>query len=69
MTGLVAGPFFHATRAALAVGDVEDDPNVTDKQFPGNPTQSCRTDVGVGVGVDRVSPRTWAAAQVWWRWR
>ncbi len=94
----VAGPFFHGTRAALAVGDelvpghgsnfqsgrvsnhvyftallgtavwgaelatalagrsergrvyvveplgpFEDDPNVTDKRFPGNPTQSYRT--------------------------
>lgn len=25
------------------VGDFEDDPNVTDKRFPGNPTQSFRT--------------------------
>ena len=24
-------------------GDVEDDPNVTDKKFPGNPTHSFRT--------------------------
>jgi rifampin ADP-ribosylating transferase len=24
-------------------GDIEDDPNVTDKKFPGNPTQSYRT--------------------------
>jgi rifampin ADP-ribosylating transferase len=24
-------------------GDVEDDPNVTDKKFPGNPTHSYRT--------------------------
>ncbi|WP_375481040.1 NAD(+)--rifampin ADP-ribosyltransferase [uncultured Jatrophihabitans sp.] len=25
------------------VGDLEDDPNVTDKKFPGNPTRSFRT--------------------------
>ena len=24
-------------------GEFEDDPNVTDKKFPGNPTKSCRT--------------------------
>jgi hypothetical protein len=24
-------------------GSIEDDPNVTDKKFPGNPTQSCRS--------------------------
>ncbi|MFZ4812215.1 MAG: NAD(+)--rifampin ADP-ribosyltransferase [Ilumatobacteraceae bacterium] len=24
-------------------GDFEDDPNVTNKKFPGNPTQSCRS--------------------------
>ena len=96
--GLVAGPFYHGTKALLAVGDelvpghgsnfqegrvsnnvyftalletaawgaelatalagieergriyvveplgpFEDDPNVTDKRFPGNPTQSYRT--------------------------
>jgi rifampin ADP-ribosylating transferase len=26
-----------------ATGDLEDDPNVTDKKFPGNPTRSYRT--------------------------
>ena len=25
------------------LGDLEDDPNVTDKKFPGNPTKSYRT--------------------------
>lgn len=25
------------------LGDIEDDPNVTDKKFPGNPTRSYRT--------------------------
>ncbi|WP_380169688.1 NAD(+)--rifampin ADP-ribosyltransferase [Jannaschia sp. R86511] len=98
LTGPSAGPFFHGTRAALAVGDelvpgrgsnfqagrvsnhvyfaaaletavwgaelaaalgpgegpgrvyevvplgrFEDDPNVTDKRFPGNPTRSYRS--------------------------
>ena len=30
-------------------GDVEDDPNVTDKKFPGNPTKSYRTRTPVRV--------------------
>ena len=30
-------------------GDFEDDPNVTDKRFPGNPTRSFRTREGVRV--------------------
>lgn len=47
----VAGPFFHGTSAVFAVGDELvpghgsnlDDPNVTDKKFPGNVTHSYRT--------------------------
>lgn len=31
------------------LGDLEDDPNVTDKRFPGNPTQSYRTGSAVRV--------------------
>ncbi len=31
------------------VGDLEDDPNVTDKKFPGNPTKSYRTRTPVQV--------------------
>jgi rifampin ADP-ribosylating transferase len=30
-------------------GDIEDDPNVTDKKFPGNPTRSYRTREPVAV--------------------
>jgi rifampin ADP-ribosylating transferase len=30
-------------------GDIEDDPNVTDKRFPGNPTQSYRTKAPVRI--------------------
>ena len=50
------GPFFHGTKAELAAGDgeprvylveptgpFENDPNVTDKKFPGNPTRSYRS--------------------------
>ncbi len=37
-------------------GDVEDDPNVTDKRFPGNPTQSFRSREPLRV-VDELS--TW----------
>ena len=40
------GPFVHVTKAGLQPGDLleptgpyEDDPNVTDKRFPGNPTR------------------------------
>nr|WP_279538076.1 NAD(+)--rifampin ADP-ribosyltransferase [Allobranchiibius sp. CTAmp26] len=36
-----------------AVGDLEDDPNVTDRKFPGNPTRSYRTREPVRV-VDEV---------------
>ena len=31
------------------LGPFEDDPNVTDKRFPGNPTQSYRTKYGLRV--------------------
>jgi rifampin ADP-ribosylating transferase len=51
------GPFFHGTKADLQVGDlltpgfpsnyrseiVMNDPNVTYKKFPGNPTRSYRS--------------------------
>ncbi|NYF18512.1 rifampin ADP-ribosylating transferase [Microbacterium sp. AK009] len=38
-------------------GDVEDDPNVTDKKFPGNPTQSYRSNSPLIV-VEEVSDWT-----------
>ena len=46
-----------------ATGEVEDDPNVTDKRFPGNPTRSYRTRdpvriVGEIVGWTGHSPDT-----------
>ena len=31
------------------MGDIEDDPNLTDKKFPGNPTQSYRTKAPVRI--------------------
>lgn len=50
------GPFYHGTKAEIApvdglprvyivepTGDFENDPNVTDKKFPGNPTRSYRS--------------------------
>jgi rifampin ADP-ribosylating transferase len=50
------GVYLHGTKAKLAAGegrghiyvvepsgDFEDDPNVTDRRFPGNPTRSFRT--------------------------
>ena len=42
-------------------GEFEDDPNVTDKKFPGNPTQSYRSKesleiVGIYDAWDRLSP-------------
>ena len=30
-------------RGVEPIGSIEDDPNVTDKRFPGNPTRSYRT--------------------------
>ncbi|WP_322411736.1 NAD(+)--rifampin ADP-ribosyltransferase [Microbacterium invictum] len=38
-------------------GDFEDDPNVTDKKFPGNPTQSYRSDSPLIV-IEEVSDWT-----------
>jgi rifampin ADP-ribosylating transferase len=40
------------------IGDVEDDPNVTDKKFPGNPTRSYRTRKPVKIVGEVVD---WAA--------
>lgn len=37
------GTYFHGTKADLKIGEFEDDPNVTDKKFKGNPTKSYRT--------------------------
>jgi rifampin ADP-ribosylating transferase len=37
------GPFFHGAKADLHAGEYENDPNVTDKKFPGNPTRSYRS--------------------------
>ena len=34
---------FWITRVVEPTGEFEDDPNVTDKKFPGNPTKSYRT--------------------------
>ena len=41
-------------------GDIEDDPNVTDKRFPGNPTRSYRTE-GAG-GLTHASVVAWRLA-------
>ncbi len=48
-------------------GDFEDDPNVTDKKFPGNPTRSYRTGMPLRVvrevtDWERLSPE---ALQMW----
>jgi rifampin ADP-ribosylating transferase len=75
------GPFFHGTKADLQVGDlltpgfpsnyrseiVMDDPNVTDKKFPGNPTRSYRSTeplciVGEVTDWTRLTPE---ALQTW----
>jgi hypothetical protein len=36
------GPFYHGTKADLSIAAFEDDPNLTNKRFPGNPTKSYR---------------------------
>ena len=49
------------------LGDFEDDPNVTDKKFPGNPTRSYRTTAPLLV-VDEISDWTRlspAAIETW----
>jgi rifampin ADP-ribosylating transferase len=38
-----SGALLHGTNIVEADGPLEDDPNVTDKKFPGNPTHSYRT--------------------------
>jgi rifampin ADP-ribosylating transferase len=40
---LAAGPGRGRVYVVEPTGDFEDDPNVTDKKFPGNPTQSFRS--------------------------
>ncbi len=40
---LAAGPGRGRIYIVEAMGALEDDPNVTDKKFPGNPTRSYRT--------------------------
>jgi rifampin ADP-ribosylating transferase len=40
---LAAGPGRGRIYVVEPTGDFEDDPNVTDKKFPGNPTQSFRS--------------------------
>ena len=44
------GNDLHRTRAVRAPGEIEDDPNITDELFPGNPTCSYRTLAPVRVG-------------------
>lgn len=38
-----AQTYFHGTHIDLAIGEIEDDPNLTNKRFPGNPTKSYRS--------------------------
>lgn len=46
---LAVGPGRGHIYVVEPLGDVEDDPNVTDKKFPGNPTRSYRTTAGLRV--------------------
>ena len=71
------GTLLHETRADLAVGEllvpgrihrveptgaIEDDPNVTDKKFSGNPTRSYRTREPVRI-VGQLQGRTGHTAE------
>lgn len=49
-------------------GEFEDDPNVTDKKFPGNPTRSYRSDAPLRV-VSEVSEWTRLTPEELQRWR
>lgn len=40
---LAAGDGMERIYAVDPTGDIEDDPNLTDKKFPGNPTKSYRS--------------------------
>ena len=49
---LSSGPFYHGTKADFErgriyivepTGPISDDPNLTDRKYPGNPTKSYRT--------------------------
>lgn len=73
------GPFFHGTRAQLRAGDLltagynsnyrpENDPNVTDKKFPGNPTRSYRSREPLRV-VREVTEWTRLAPEALHAWR
>lgn len=60
-TELAAGDGAQRIYVVEPVGAFEDDPNVTDKKFPGNPTKSYRTQaplkiVGEVVGWNGHSP-------------
>ncbi len=62
------GPFEPHVYEVEPTGPIEDDPNVTDKKFPGNPTRSYRTAQPVRV-VREVHDRTRLDADVLARWR
>lgn len=49
-------------------GDFEDDPNVTDKKFPGNPTRSYRSTAPLRV-LDEVADWTRLAPEALHAWR
>lgn len=49
-------------------GDFEDDPNVTDKKFPGNPTRSYRSTAPLRV-LDEVTDWTRLAPEALHAWR
>ena len=75
MSGVLdEGPFFHGTKGAPRVYAVEptgafgDDPNVTDKKFPGNPTRSYRSSQPIRV-VGEVTDWTRLAPEALQAWR
>ncbi len=65
---LAAGDAEPRVYAVEPTGEFEDDPNVTDKKFPGNPTRSYRSTEPIRV-VDEVTdwPRLTPEALQEWR--
>jgi rifampin ADP-ribosylating transferase len=49
-------------------GSFEDDPNVTNKKFPGNPTRSYRTEAPLKI-VGEVTDWARQSPEDLWKWR
>jgi hypothetical protein len=65
---LAAGEGEPRAYVVVPTGAFEDDPNVTDKKFPGNPTRSCRSREPIEV-VREVTDWTRLAPEALQAWR